>query len=95
MRKKKNHHEPDSHTLFDICGCYAIRQSNDKLGDLLDVDDILVLLISPFLALVSTKRIDGFGRCFLFRVHRNNLCAPSHLERPFFAYSLSVRRDIP
>jgi hypothetical protein len=33
-----------AHALFDICGRHALAEVDDKLGDLLDVDDIFALL---------------------------------------------------
>lgn len=36
---------PDSHALLDVCRRHLISETDDKLGDLLDRDDILVRLL--------------------------------------------------
>jgi hypothetical protein len=86
---------PNSHTFLDIRGSDTVRQPNDKLGNLLDVDHVLVLLVSTFLALVSTKGIDCFSGCLFVWVDWDDLGATSDLKRSLFSYSLPVCRDIP
>jgi len=80
---------PDAHALLDVGRRDAVSEGDDKLGDLLDVDDVLVLLVGVGLL---ARRERGRRRVL---VELEDLCAARHLERVLLAHALLVGREVP
>lgn len=53
---------PDTHTLLDIGRRHLVAKTNDKLGNLLDVDDVLVALLLLWLSTGAAERLGERGR---------------------------------
>jgi hypothetical protein len=83
---------PNPHPLLDIRWRNTVSQPNDKLCDLLEVDDILVLFVGVGLLAL---REDGQGRCVWSSREADDLGAPSDLQRVLFAHALLVGGKIP
>jgi hypothetical protein len=72
-------HSPNPHTLLDIRRSNSITQTHHKFRNLFDVDDVLVLFVSTFLALYRTERVDGTRGFGSFGVDFYDLCASGDL----------------
>ena len=83
---------PDLHTL---CWRHPITQTDNELGDLLDVDDIFVLLASALLALGSDIGVYGTRRLSVPGIGRYDLRTVCNLKGMFFCHMLSVHSKIP
>jgi hypothetical protein len=86
---------PNAHAFLNICRCNSFTQSNNELGDLLNVDYILVLFVRALLALHRASRVDGGGGSSLDGVDADDLGAACDLERVLFIHALLVSRDVP
>jgi hypothetical protein len=69
-------HSPNTHRILNINQSSLISQTHQKLRNLLDVGDELVLFVNALLALYCTWWVDGvcsfggFGSTFMIFVHR-------------------------
>lgn len=88
---------PHPHALLDISGSDSIAQSDNKLCDLLDIDDILILLVRIGLCARSARRCRRrrIGSISVRRRETNDLGAARDLERMLGRLTLFVGGEIP
>lgn len=88
---------PHPHALLDISGSDSIAQSDNKLCDLLDIDDILILLVRIGLCARSARRCRRrrIGSICVRRRETNDLGAARDLERMLGRLTLFVGGEIP
>mmetsp|Transcript_8770 Transcript_8770/g.26011 ORF Transcript_8770/g.26011 Transcript_8770/m.26011 type:complete len:210 (-) Transcript_8770:287-916(-) len=85
--------DSDPHALLDIGRGYLFSQSHHKLGNLLDVDDVLVG--SLCVAVAAAAAVPSRRGSSLRRFPGNDFRAPGHLEGSLFRHHLLVAHQIP
>lgn len=86
---------PNAHALLDIRGRYPLAKADNKLRNLLDVNDVLVLLVSALLTLQRACRVNRLCLFRLHGVHGDNLRTPRNLEWVLLRHTLPIRSKIP
>ena len=77
--RQRNVYSPYAHALFNVRGRNPVAKPYDKLCNLLDVDDVLVLFIRTLLTLHRTLRVDCTSTLSRHWVHGNDLRTPRDL----------------